>query len=179
VTVNDQRTGEESRQSRERKTLMTVTRALRPTTMRDAPGWFRLTAAVNAGSSTIAIGTHNLAAFIFLAALSCVSVIAACITAALESWNRDTAIIDARTRAKSLRRWARKARTFEERERAALVALAPIILASDSPSRNESLRDLLQRRVASEDRIIASKRTRPTASRTIRAGRESEHKRIS
>jgi hypothetical protein len=75
--------------------------------------------------------------------LSCVSVTAACITAIIKVWNRDTAIIDARTRAKNLRRWARKARTPEERERAARASLAPIILSNDSSAHSESLKDLL------------------------------------
>lgn len=179
VTGNDLPSCGESCQPRERKTLTTVAQALKPFAMRGAQGWSRLTALVSAGSSTIAIGTHNVIAVILLAALSCVSVIAACITAVLESWNRDTDIIDARTRAKSLRRWARKARTPEERERAARVALAPIILSSDSPSRSESLQDLLLPRVMPGDQAMASKLRRSAASPTIQMGRESEHKRSS
>jgi hypothetical protein len=100
-----------------------------------------VSAGVSAGSSVVAIAAHSVKAAILLAVLSCISITAACVTRVLESWNRDTAIIDARTRAKSLRRWARKAATPEERERAARAALAPMVLSGESPS--ESLQNVL------------------------------------
>lgn len=156
MTEDNLRPDGESCQPREWKALTTVAQALRPSTTRGAPGWCRSTAVVSAGSSVIAIGTHNVISVILLAALSCVSVIAACITAVLESWNRDAAIIDARTRAKSLRKWARRARTPEERERAARVALAPIILSNERPSCSESLQDRLLPRIIPGDQIMAT-----------------------
>jgi hypothetical protein len=115
----------------------------KPLMIRGIVGCCTPTALVSAGSSAIAIGNHSLTVAILLGALSCVSVTAACVAAVLQWWNRDAAIIDARTRAKSLRRWARKARTPEERERAARAALAPLILSDDSPSRADSLQSLL------------------------------------
>lgn len=179
MSANNLRPDGESRQPHEWKALTTVAQALKPSTMRGAPGWCRSTAVVSAGSSMIAIGTHNVISVILLAALSCISVIAACITAVLESWNRDVAIIDARTRAKSLRKWARRARTPEERERAARVALAPIILSNENPSSNGSLQDRVLPQVIPGDQIMASTPKRSAASRTIQVGRESGHKRSS
>jgi hypothetical protein len=98
---------------------------------------------VSACSSVIAIGAHSVTAALLLAGLFCISIAAACITRIVERLNRDTATIDARTRAKALRRWARKARTPEERERAARVAIAPMLLPGESSCRHESLQDLL------------------------------------
>lgn len=109
-----------------------------------------ISAGVSAGSSVIAIAAHSVTAALLLSGLVCISITAACITRIVEWLNRDTATIDARTRAKALRRWARKARTPEERERAARVAIAPMLLPGDSTCRRESLQDLLGKR--SEDK---------------------------
>jgi hypothetical protein len=112
---------------------------------------------VSTGSSAIAFGIHNDIVAIVLVALSCVPVITVCVTAVVESLNRDTATIDARTRAKILRRWARKACTPEERERAALVALAPIILSDGGQSSSESLKELLSPRTTPGDQVLERK----------------------
>jgi len=118
--------------------------------------WFRPTALVSAGvsasSSVIAITAHSVTAAILLAGLFSISIAAACLTRIVEWLNRDTATIDARTRAKALRRLARKARTSEERERAARIAIAPMLLPGDSSCRRESLQDLLGKRPEDKDR---------------------------
>jgi hypothetical protein len=142
-TGHDLRPKGDSRQPLERKTYTMLTDALNRVTLPGAPRWCSSTAVVSACSSAIAFGTHSVLTAILLAALSCVSVAAVCITAVIEAWNRDPATIDARTRAKSLRSWARKASTPEERERAARLALAPMILSGDSASGGESMKDLL------------------------------------
>jgi hypothetical protein len=144
--------------------------------MQSALAWCKAAALLSGGTSAVAIGTHHVIAFIVLAAFACVSVVAVCMTAVVLTWNRDTATIDARTRAKSLRILLRKARTHEERERAAKMALAPMILSGDGRSCPESLQNALLPPAAPE----------PGSSRPAQAvngvignpsGREADHRR--
>lgn len=177
VTEHDQRSIGKSCQPGAGETSTSVTQASKLLTTRRALAWCSPAAIASTGSSAIAFRSHNDIVVIVLAALSCVTVIAVCVTAVIDFLNRDTATIDARTRAKILRRWARKASTPEERERAALVALAPITLSGGSRSSSESLKELLPPRTAPGDRVVDSKLGRRSAeSRAIRAERQSEHK---
>jgi hypothetical protein len=174
VTGHNLQPGGEPREPAGRETSAPVTQTPKALPTQRILRWCP-TAIVSAGSTAIAIETHN----VIPAALSCVSVIAVCAAAVLKSWNRNPAIIDARTRAKSLRGWTREAQSPEERERAAKAALATIILSGDSPDRVRILENLLPSQGRQEDQVIDIKRRRSPASRTVRVDREPERKRSS
>lgn len=91
---------------------------------------------LSVGSSAIAIGTHNAVVAITLAALTSISIVTTCLVAVIHSWNRDVAIIDARTRSKIMRHWARRAETQEEMEDAARAAFLPLICPWENSCRN-------------------------------------------